>query len=611
MKNKIKIILTGICFAMALPCSSLAAAGDVSAYEDVLQEYIQAAESHFDYQVLQNLQYMNEGARNFSGYDEFIVYYCYMDLNEDGTEELLFSVEEPENLPGSLIDVFTVHDRSSVQRLIGSDASTGYRSRYYVTMENRIKNVGSGGALNSFVTYYSFLSSENGLITEEQYTYDGWNGDVYTCINPSGNSSSISAEEFRSYYQDEDVNYEIGWQVLYDSRGGNKEESKDNGVVSAYQGIFVKDNIFLSLPLYSYYEPEEAIGIVYRVEEPEWDSNGCIKADILETVGEIYEKNSGYEIFGMEICSLKYASGEIVIEGDSSYAGTYIQVSNDGANMDLADVWLNLPEEAEKEEKSDIDSEFVVDNESVNKDVIVEKYLEFLQENYGDVHYAIVNAGEDGAPILIVTEASDHTLSDVHMGYAIYAYTFLNGQVKGIDGGSQITQRMSSGPWYFYNNKLYSMEGRGGYFRMDIYGDTYDRVFIDGNVPSEIFNDANILQLSRNTSDGAYTSNEAYESEYETSQDVDSSEYIFSDSAERYLTEAEVRNLSLQELNYARNEIYARRGRKFDSAELQNYFNSKSWYDPRIEAEDFSEDCFNDYEWENLKLLVKMENSLK
>ena len=75
---------------------------------------------------------------------------------------------------------------------------------------------------------------------------------------------------------------------------------------------------------------------------------------------------------------------------------------------------------------------------------------------------------------------------------------------------------------------------------MDIYGDTYDRVFIDGNVPSEIFNDANILQLSRNTSNGAYTSNEAYESEYETSQDVDSSEYIFSDSAERYLTEAEV-----------------------------------------------------------------------
>ena len=74
----------------------------------------------------------------------------------------------------------------------------------------------------------------------------------------------------------------------------------------------------------------------------------------------------------------------------------------------------------------------------------------------------------------------------------------------------------------------------------------------------------------------------------------------------KYLTEAEVRNLSLQELKYARNEIYARRGRKFDSSELQSYFNSKSWYYPSIEPEDFSENCFNDYEMKNLKLLVNL-----
>lgn len=293
-------------------------------------------------------------------------------------------------------------------------------------------------------------------------------------------------------------------------------------------------------------------------------------------------------------------------------AKRWYKQQNDILSEMKEDIVLEVPLE-----ESDIDRDFVVDNESVDKNIIIEEYLQFLQENYGDVHYAIIDAGENGAPILIVTESPDRILSDIRHGYPIYAYTFLNGQVQGIDGASQITQRMSSGPWYFYNNKLYSMEGRGGYFRMDIYGDTYDRVFIDGSVSSEIFNDANILQLSRNTSNGvytfdeAYTSNEVYESEYETSQGADSSEYIFSDSAERYLTEAEVSNLSLQELKYARNEIYARRGRKFDSAELQNYFNSKSWYEPRIEAEDFSEDCFNDYEWENLKLLVKMEDSLK
>ena len=56
------------------------------------------------------------------------------------------------------------------------------------------------------------------------------------------------------------------------------------------------------------------------------------------------------------------------------------------------------------------------------------------------------------------------------------------------------------------------------------------------------------------------------------------SEYIIPDSNSRYLTESDISGLSLQQLNYAKNEIYARRGRKFDSVELQEYFGSKSWY---------------------------------
>ena len=49
------------------------------------------------------------------------------------------------------------------------------------------------------------------------------------------------------------------------------------------------------------------------------------------------------------------------------------------------------------------------------------------------------------------------------------------------------------------------------------------------------------------------------------------SEYIIPDSNSRYLTESDISGLSLQQLNYAKNEIYARRGRKFDSVELQEY----------------------------------------
>ena len=50
------------------------------------------------------------------------------------------------------------------------------------------------------------------------------------------------------------------------------------------------------------------------------------------------------------------------------------------------------------------------------------------------------------------------------------------------------------------------------------------------------------------------------------------SEYIFADSDTRYLTSAEVNSLSLKMACYAKNEIYARRGRLFQSSELAEYF---------------------------------------
>ena len=84
-------------------------------------------------------------------------------------------------------------------------------------------------------------------------------------------------------------------------------------------------------------------------------------------------------------------------------------------------------------------------------------------------------------------------------------------------------------------------------------------------------------------------------------------EYIFEDSNSRYLTRAEVQLLSQQALCYAKNEIYARHGRKFMSVELQEYFNSKSWYKGTVEGANFSQSVFNEYEIKNIDLLVEYE----
>ena len=85
------------------------------------------------------------------------------------------------------------------------------------------------------------------------------------------------------------------------------------------------------------------------------------------------------------------------------------------------------------------------------------------------------------------------------------------------------------------------------------------------------------------------------------------SEYIIPDSNSRYLTESDISGLSLQQLNYAKNEIYARRGRKFDSVELQEYCGSKSWYRGTIEPSQFTNDMLNDYEIKNADLLSARE----
>lgn len=88
-------------------------------------------------------------------------------------------------------------------------------------------------------------------------------------------------------------------------------------------------------------------------------------------------------------------------------------------------------------------------------------------------------------------------------------------------------------------------------------------------------------------------------------------DYIIPGSDSRYLTLEEISSLNIQQINYAKNEIYARHGRKFKSNELQTYFNSKTWYNGTIDPGSFSETSLNDYEKKNVELLSKREFSME
>jgi len=87
----------------------------------------------------------------------------------------------------------------------------------------------------------------------------------------------------------------------------------------------------------------------------------------------------------------------------------------------------------------------------------------------------------------------------------------------------------------------------------------------------------------------------------------DDYDYILPYSDSEYLTENDLDGMTSDELRLARNEIYARYGRRFNDESLQRYFDDCSWYTGTIDPEDFDEDVLNQYEKKNLELIVNYE----
>lgn len=88
-------------------------------------------------------------------------------------------------------------------------------------------------------------------------------------------------------------------------------------------------------------------------------------------------------------------------------------------------------------------------------------------------------------------------------------------------------------------------------------------------------------------------------------------EYIFPDSAEKYLSEDEVRRVEADKLFIGRNEIFARHGYLFKDEGLKQHFAATSWYKGTVKPEDFNaEQVFNDFEKKNVELIKKVEDEI-
>lgn len=100
----------------------------------------------------------------------------------------------------------------------------------------------------------------------------------------------------------------------------------------------------------------------------------------------------------------------------------------------------------------------------------------------------------------------------------------------------------------------------------------------------------------------------------EESKDISGRDYIFPDSDSRYLTDEDLAGYSSDQLELAKNEIYARHGRKFVTQRIADYFNSKSWYKGTEDPETFDNnqgDIFNEYEVSNISKIADTEKLLR
>ena len=86
-----------------------------------------------------------------------------------------------------------------------------------------------------------------------------------------------------------------------------------------------------------------------------------------------------------------------------------------------------------------------------------------------------------------------------------------------------------------------------------------------------------------------------------------SSDYVLANSNREVISYDTLNALTDAQLRLARNEIYARHGRRFQDASLQAYFDSKSWYKGTIAPEDFDASVLSNVEITNIERIKEVE----
>lgn len=164
--------------------------------------------------------------------------YAFMDLNDDGQDELLIGIMTSER---RFCDVYTI--KENVPRIIDlkdsfgtNPASFWYRNWFSLTSDKKIYYFGSSGAK----TYYASLGHMEGntIITDKEYYYDDREYDDRedTITAQKYNSSTQSFEDcdeneiknFKSKYEDKENLKKISYTPLSEFKASSRLYNKKN-----------------------------------------------------------------------------------------------------------------------------------------------------------------------------------------------------------------------------------------------------------------------------------------------------------------------------------------------------------------------------------------------
>lgn len=132
---------------------------------------------------------------------------------------------------------------------------------------------------------------------------------------------------------------------------------------------------------------------------------------------------------------------------------------------------------------------------------------------------------------------------------------------------------------------------------------------IDAIVEKKIQEQLEIDRRVKEGIDAAKATEETIVTMAATEASKNSGTYLLPFSNERLVTDADLATLSKDQLRLARNEIFARHGRMYETKDLNDYFSSQGWYTPSISADQWNDKVFSKVESDNVTRIANYEKN--